>query len=311
MVIIKAMGGLGNQMQQYALYQKFISMGKEAYLDKSWYVSHESSSVTGRSFELDVFKKAGYEEASREQINALIGSRNIANRLLDKIIPGRNRHICENSMYMPQILEMDDVYLEGYWSADIYYADIMDRLRDRFGITYFETVRDNEMNDKSREMALKIAECKNACSVHIRRGDYLNEANSSLFGNIATSEYYDSAFSHIRELRPGSVFFIFSDDPEYTREKYGKDDSCVIVDVNHGADSVYDIFLMSLCSAHICANSSFSFWGARLDAGKDAVKIRPTIHMRSQVFDPVLMNDLWKGWTFIDPQGVLQERSAS
>ncbi len=305
------MGGLGNQMQQYALYQKFISMGREAYLDKSWYVSHESSSVTGRSFELDVFKKAEYEEASPEQVNALTGGGSIASRLLNKIIPGRNRHICENSMYMPEILEKDDIYLEGYWSADIYYADIMDVLREKFGITDFETVRDHEMNEESRRMALRIAECKNTCSVHIRRGDYLNEANFSLFGNIATPEYYESAFSHVRKLRPDTVFFIFSDDPEYAREQYGQDESCVVVDVNHGADSVYDIFLMSLCNAHICANSSFSFWGARLDAGEDPIKIRPTIHMRSQVFDPGLMYDLWKGWTFIDPQGVLQERSAS
>ena len=37
MIIIKVMGGLGNQMQQYALYEKFRSMGKEASLDISWF----------------------------------------------------------------------------------------------------------------------------------------------------------------------------------------------------------------------------------------------------------------------------------
>ena len=37
MVIIKLMGGLGNQLQQYALYLKFISLGREAYLETSWF----------------------------------------------------------------------------------------------------------------------------------------------------------------------------------------------------------------------------------------------------------------------------------
>ena len=37
MIIIKVMGGLGNQLQQYALYEKFRSLGKEAKLDISWF----------------------------------------------------------------------------------------------------------------------------------------------------------------------------------------------------------------------------------------------------------------------------------
>ena len=31
------MGGLGNQMQQYALYRKFLSLGKESKLDDIWF----------------------------------------------------------------------------------------------------------------------------------------------------------------------------------------------------------------------------------------------------------------------------------
>ena len=33
MVIIHVMGGLGNQLYQYALYEKFRALGKEAKLD--------------------------------------------------------------------------------------------------------------------------------------------------------------------------------------------------------------------------------------------------------------------------------------
>ena len=37
MVIVRAMGGLGNQLQQYALYRKLEHMGKDARLDTSWF----------------------------------------------------------------------------------------------------------------------------------------------------------------------------------------------------------------------------------------------------------------------------------
>ena len=35
MILIRVMGGLGNQMQQFALYEKLRSMGREAKLDLS------------------------------------------------------------------------------------------------------------------------------------------------------------------------------------------------------------------------------------------------------------------------------------
>ena len=45
MIIIQLAGGLGNQLQQYALYQKFKSLGTEAKLDLSWFKQFED---TGR-----------------------------------------------------------------------------------------------------------------------------------------------------------------------------------------------------------------------------------------------------------------------
>lgn len=38
MIIVQLAGGLGNQMQQYALYRRFLSLGTEAELDASWFL---------------------------------------------------------------------------------------------------------------------------------------------------------------------------------------------------------------------------------------------------------------------------------
>ena len=50
MIIIEVAGGLGNQMFQYALYQKYLHMGKLAKLDLFSYENPKSM-----PFELDLF----------------------------------------------------------------------------------------------------------------------------------------------------------------------------------------------------------------------------------------------------------------
>ena len=179
-----------------------------------------------------------------------------------------------------------------------YYADILPELR--------EMIRFPEIADAQKRMAneeiLKKIRNSHAVSVHIRRGDYLQPENAAMFGNICTEEYYESALNYMKEKIEDPHFFLFSDDTAYVREHY-QGEEYTIVDINHGDDSFYDMYLMSRCEGNICANSTFSFWGARLNGRTDKIMIRPTIQKNSQVFDEVQMKDLWKDWVFIDPQG--------
>ena len=49
MIIIEVAGGLGNQLQQYALYRKFLSLGKDARLDVSWFeAENQGKMLAGR-----------------------------------------------------------------------------------------------------------------------------------------------------------------------------------------------------------------------------------------------------------------------
>jgi len=303
MIIIKLMGGLGNQLQQYALYQKFIALGKEVYLDTAWFEADQSCLAAPRKLELDSFTHADYVKATAEQIETILGKDDFFSKLARKLHLVPNRHFYETQMYHPEIFDMDNVYLEGYWAANKYYDDVMDVVR---GKLYFDiNAQDKKILADNRAIAEKIMSHENTCSVHIRRGDYLDPVNAATFGGIATESYYDAAFSYVRETHPDTQFYIFSDDMEYVKKRYGSDSSCHFVDINHGADSRYDIYLMSVCNMHICANSTFSFWGSRLDS-KSELNIRPSIHKNSQVFDADIMHDLWKGWVLIDPQGVVR-----
>ena len=188
------------------------------------------------------------------------------------------------------------MYLTGYFACEKYYADILYDLREKIQFP-------PSANPLNQKMAERM-QSGNSVSVHIRRGDYLNPENAAMFGNICTDAYYTNAISMMKGIIPDAHFYLFSDDISYVKTKYIGEEY-TIVDINHGRDSFYDMWLMSNCKHNICANSTFSFWGARLNPNEDKVMIRPTIQKNSQVFVKEEMEDLWQGWKFISPQGKL------
>lgn len=346
MLIIEVMGGLGNQLQQYALYQKMKSLGKEVKLDISWFEDEkrQASVLAGRKLELRYFKNLPMEIAAAQEKERLIGRDGLWGKVKKKLLPGTNRHFQESSMYHPEIFDLEDAYLSGFWACEKYYADILPKLREL--IVFPETtgnedsenfnknlknqnwqnVLEIENNSKNIQPNQKLiensAEIQNnnvydknyqiieamkkemSVSIHIRRGDYLDSENAAMFGGICTDAYYRAAIDYLLERYPDAHFYIFSDDISYVREKY-TGSQYTVVDWNKGENSFFDIQLMSCCKHNICANSTFSFWGARLNPNPDKIMIRPAKHKNSQQIVPEQMHDWWKGWTIFDEKGNL------
>ncbi len=301
MIIIQVAGGLGNQLQQYALYRKYVRMGKEARLDLSWFdeakASDGKSKATNRNLELAYFDRLVYETCTREEKERLTGSDGLSGKLRRKLLPSTVHWFHESKMYHPEILSFEDMYLSGYFACEKYYSDILYDLREKIQFPS----SDNPLNI---ELAREMRECASV-SVHVRRGDYLNEENRAMFGNICTDAYYRKAMEFIKAEVPDAHFYLFSDDVSYVKQKY-QGEEFTVVDINHGKDSFYDMWLMSNCKHNICANSTFSFWGARLNGNERKIMIRPTIHKNSQIFQKDEMEDLWQGWRFVSPEGQLQ-----
>ena len=305
MIIIRIMGGLGNQLQQYALYKKLESIGKDVRMDISWFTNTDTQAKMQkpRDLELDCFEGVSYRVAEPEEVKGVLGRlwderETVGSKVRRKLFPASAPCFMESDMYHEEIFGLDNKYLVGYWACEKYYADILERLRSEI---CFPSCANAELDDKNKTMMNKMEQTQSV-SVHIRRGDYLEGANCALYGNICTEEYYDEAIAHMKEKFPSAQFFFFSDDIPYVREHY-QSDNYEMIDWNHGKDSFYDMMLMSRCRHNICANSTFSFWGARLNPCKNKTMIRPSIHRNNQVCPPERMKELWQGWTLITPQG--------
>lgn len=296
MIIIQLAGGLGNQMQQYALYQKFKSLNIEVKLDASWFTEKKRQENVNikRQLELSFFDNLEYEVCTDAEKKRLIGSENLLGKAKGKLFPDKRKVFYESDMYHPEIFNFRDMYLCGYWACEKYYADIINVLQ--------ENIKFPESNNPLNIELANVMQKEESVSIHIRRGDYLDSENKELFGNICTDAYYKGAIRKIKEIYPQVHFYLFSDDIEYAKETFIGEEY-TMVEINKGNDSFYDIWLMSQCKHNICANSTFSFWGARLNKNMNKVMIRPFIHKNTQKFDSQQMHDLWKGWVILDNKG--------
>ncbi len=311
MIIIKIMGGLGNQMQQYALYRKYLSMGREAKLDLSWFDgTAQRSMLAPREMELKRFVGLPMEIAEESEVRKITGGSGLLGKITRKF-KGKDSIFQESEMYHPEIFaeDFDNKLLEGYFACTKYYEDLLPQLSKDFA---FPASLNPDIADENDNLCHRMmSDQEFSVAIHLRRGDYMDGANASLLGGICTPEYYAGAVRYIEEMVPDQTirFYVFSDDPFYARECIfgNRGEEAEVIDWNQGSDSMLDIRLMNHCNAVIAANSTFSFWGGRLNVHRgtenEPILIRPLYHRNNQVPDPEKMHDYWKGWTLINREG--------
>ena len=263
MIIFQMAGGLGNQMFIYAMYKRMSQLGRNACIE-DW--THYRHGVTP---EIKEIFNIAYETASIDEYNRLTdSSMNILKRIKRKIL-GRKQIIYREKdaiTYDDRIFDVQDCYVEGYFQSEKYFSQIKEILRKEFVFPKFEK------KSKAYEYERQITQV-NAVSVHVRRGDYLEDKFAKIYGNICTEEYYCAARNYMKNKYPDCKFYLFTNDAEWGRQQESED--TVYVDASEGAGAYVDMALMSCCKHHIIANSSFSWWGAWLDENPDKTVIAP------------------------------------
>lgn len=150
-----------------------------------------------------------------------------------------------------------DVLLYGYFQSEKYFKDCEDDIRKMF-MSY-----DIEMGDEIKN----LIENENTCSIHVRRGDYLNSPNHHPTQNM---NYYMKA---IKKMPKDSIFLIFSDDIQWCKDNFP--DMPEKFRFIEGNKDYEDLYIMSRCRNNIICNSTFSWWGAWLNKNPEKKIISP------------------------------------
>jgi hypothetical protein len=233
-VVAGLVGGLGNQMFQYAAARAVaLRTGAALVLDLSWFPTQSK-----QDFGLDAFPISA-TVLEVEQTDS-----GDARRL--PIVKERGFH------FQPTLLTAaPSCYLEGYWQSERYFEVVADDVR-----------RDFLIDPPPAAESLRNQDLDRAVSVHVRRGDYVTEAETLAYHGVCSLEYYARAMDVARRLVPGARFFLFSDDPAWVAANLGGPDAVVVSEQDSPAHR--DLLLMAQCRHHVLANSSFSWWGAWL-----------------------------------------------
>ena len=274
MVIVKIMGGLGNQMFQYALAYSLMIHGKEVKLDTGYFDSIPAGD-TFRICYMDLLK-IDIPRADPKEIKRYTSKRRIIESILnEKIGIGKRWVVSDNTEHLVDVFAVDEVYLIGYWQSEQYFIQqsVAEVILDKFD---FSRMSLNVCSQKYKSMISKVS---NSVSIHIRGGDYLNEYNKKNLGVICGRQYYENAVSYMNKRLGSCRYFIFTNDKDYAQYllrdiEWNGNEYCYL-DANSENDGWADIYLMSFCSHNIIANSSFSWWGSWLNRNKNKLVIAP------------------------------------
>lgn len=258
MILVRLLGGLGNQMFQYAAGLALAGrLDTELRLDISWFAD---SAV--RRYSLDALAISARPATAPELLRFGVSRPGLVARGLSALglrrLVGIRGHVKEPAFqYWPGFRGLGDgSYLDGYWQSERYFEDIGDTIRREF------TVR--EAPDPENRRALDAIRACEAVALHVRRGDYATSPDTNRVHGTTPVEYYHAAGQRIRALTADPVFFVFSDDHVWARENLRFDAPLVYLTHNAADRDVEDLRLMSACRHHIIANSTFSWWGAWL-----------------------------------------------
>lgn len=268
MVVVRLIGGLGNQMFQYAFGRNIALIhGVPLKLDISGFKSYPL-----RKFELkhlNIAAKIATERDIHESRKL-----NFLDSWMSRIVnivasTPRRGEVCERFFHFdPAMLTVGpNAYLNGYWQSEKYFEGIEDIIRQEFTFQCKPDARNEEL--------LRRISTTNSVSLHVRRGDYVSDPVTHETHGTCPPGYYQRAVELIAAKIGQPHIFVFSDTPEWVKNNLSFNFPSTLVIHNSGDSSFEDLRLTSHCKHHIIANSSFSWWGAWLNSSPEKIVIAP------------------------------------
>jgi hypothetical protein len=269
--IMKLSGGLGNQLFQYCTA---YSYGKRFNV-KMFYDLSE--------FEIDVMRREtlsflGLKVKKANFFHRLLFRKKVIELPLFKIVTKPNILRENGKDFIEEILEKKSMfYFDGYWTNLKYFENNIEEINKKIKVPY-------KYQTKLFQNLLVEIKKSNSISIHIRRGDYNNVEFANQFFGVLNLEYYFDAIKIIKHKVSNPIFYFFSDDINWVKEKFGIKENNVFVSELVGEIDYLEFFLMKSCKHNIIANSTFSWWAAFLNDNNQKIIVQPKLWYKNVLF---------------------------
>lgn len=267
MIVTRLLGGLGNQLFQYAcgLYLAERS-GQELVLDTSAFDDYklhalaiQNFAITARLIDSRQQRRVPgrYRGHSRIRESFAGAAQWLLPRHQRSFGLRREKPFGFNSRYLQH---GEDLYLDGYWQSERFFPGMRSRLQEEFQLA-------KPLSSESSFVADQIAESASV-ALHVRRGDYVTDKQTQKIYRSLDAQYYRACLNDIHQHVHNAKVFVFSNDIPWCIEHLDVGIPFVPVTHNDAATAFEDLFLISRCRHKVIANSSFSWWGAFLSANR-------------------------------------------
>lgn len=271
MKIVKLKGGLGNQMFQYAFAKNLsLKTKEEIKLDTTtFYFSENRNKNFPKIFNFNI----SFPAANKFEINKMCTFKKFGNpisyeyktKIFFETIFNKKYFFKRDRNYIPVDLLTHYDYFDGYWQSYEYVDNVFELLKNEF----------IPKDDLSFETKKTIQEVSNSDSVFVgvRHGDYAMENKKyGIFGQ----SYYNEAMRYIESYVSNPIYYIFTNDFEWTKNNLDFGNRKIIMRSKELITSDFEeLFIMSECKHSIIANSTFHWWGARLNYYDGKIVISP------------------------------------
>jgi hypothetical protein len=302
-ITVSLIGGLGNQMFQYAAGKALAERhGVPLALDISGFRNYALRPfLLDRLLVPEAIASVQAEPAERPEENFTRAKwkaridRLLGKARLPKLASSPNEYREPHFHYDPAFEMLGPkVSLFGYFQSERYFNSIAESLRD--------WLSPREPLGEAAAVALKRIETSRLpVSVHVRRGDYLKPGTHEVHG-ILGETFYRQAFDRLEGMigRDAEIF-IFSDDPAAAEQVLGFIPGSRLNHVRGDPERPWeDMALMARCRHHVIANSSFSWWGAWLDPSPDKIVVAPRAWFAATELNKRNTGDLYPaGWILV------------
>lgn len=294
MIVVKLIGGIGNQMFQYAYGLQLAEAYQESIcFDTGFYPKGKPLALYKLTVpQYPLWTEVGISKGERLYVRFLEKSFHVLQKVIRVL--GRTdrtgnllyRRFAKHGMlfnFDPYYYEIDrckkkNKYIYGYFQGQQYFTGCEEELKKAFEVSA-------PLSEYAQKMASQI-ESSNAVALHIRLGDYTNAANTDL--NVCSDVYYKNAISYICGAVQDPVFYVFTNDAEGARQKIAFPEKTVLIE---GTKDYEDFALMQMCRHFVASNSTFSWWASYLSQNPEKIVAVPDRWRHSEKEEPAIYTD--------------------